>query len=58
MSVDEEEVELLHRLDKLKLQREDPWYNYEGDTYVDELYQPKEEEMDDCEPVPSTTGIR
>lgn len=37
----------------MKLQREDPSYHYEGYTDVDEIYQPREEEMDDCEHVPS-----
>ena len=35
------------------MQREDPWYHYEGDIYVKEVYLPKEEEMKDCDPEPS-----
>ena len=44
-----EDEEIIARLDDMRRQREDPLFHFEGDTDVDELYEPDEEEKDEEE---------
>ena len=47
----EEYEEIITRLDDMRRQREYPLFHFEGDTDVDELYEPDEEEEKDEEEV-------